>query len=133
MKNEKLQKLLMIALPLAAAVLTALPQYVKMRFAAPAPEPPYITYCSGFSLLPMGYGNWGPILAGIFSCVLVILTVVHCFFSCKKLENWILGLAVAGAGILTATSLLFGSGTVLSWLVVAALAAQALFTYKLKE
>lgn len=133
MKNRKLTNWLMTILPVCAVVLTAMPGFVRMRFAAPAPEPAYIEYCSGFSMLPVGYGNWGPMLAGIFACVLVVLAFIGLFRSSEKLLNWILGLSTAGAGVLAATSLLFGTGTILGWIVVLLLGAEALIVYKMKE
>lgn len=133
MKNRKPANLLLIILSVAEVVLTAVPGFVRMRFAAPDPEPAYIEYCSGFSMLPVGYGNWGPMLAGVFSCITVVLAVIHWFRSTERAENWMLGLSAAGAGILTATSLLFGTGTVFSWIVAALLVIEALIVYQMKE
>lgn len=133
MKNKKMRNLLLVLLPVLAVGLTAQPDSVMMRFAAPEPEPAYIEYCSGFSMLPVGYGNWGPMLAGIISCVLVVLTLIFCFRSCEKLGNWIFGLAAAGAAILAATALLFGTGTASGWIIVAALAWEAVLIYKAKQ
>ena len=132
MKSKKFINVLMIILPVAAVVLTALPNCVMMKFAAPYPEPAYIEYCSGFSVLPVGYGIWGPMLAGVTSCALAIMAVVQLLYGSRKLCGWILGATVFGL-VMSLTPMLFGMMTVIGWCISALLLAQTVFAFILKR
>lgn len=124
MKNRKLMNVLLILLPVAAVVLTALPSCVQMRFAAPDPEPAYIEYCSGFSMLPVGYGNWSHMLAGILSGVLAVLAIIRCFRASEKADGWIRGLSAVAASFPVLASVLYHSMTPVSWVIAALLFAE---------
>lgn len=72
---------------IAAIMLEAQPNSFLMAFAAPPDSDVEAFYanCSYFDLLPVGYGQWGPILTGILSCGAVILLVVLIILRlCKK-------------------------------------------------
>lgn len=60
-------------LPLAVLLLGSLPRAVVMNFASYQGEP-YQVYCSCYSTLPLGYGNWGPVLTMLLSAVLLVLS-----------------------------------------------------------
>lgn len=64
--------LMTLLLPATAVILNALPGSVRMNWMGG-----YTTTCSGFSLLPMGYGNWGPMLSGVGAAVLCILAIIR--------------------------------------------------------
>ncbi len=130
MKNRRLTNALLILLPLSAVVLLALPNCICMRFANP--NGPVYEYVSGFSMLPPGYGNWGPMLAGITALVLVVLAVWNWVKSREKVIGWIFGWSLFGAGALALPTLLFGQGTILSWTAVALLGADAWLSYRIK-
>ena len=81
-------------------------------------------------MIPVGYANWGHMLAGIASCILVLLAAVRFLRSSEKLNNWMFGLSAAAAGILTVCMLFFSSGTVYSWMMLVFLLAEALLIWR---
>lgn len=60
-----------LLLPLAAVILTALPGSFVMRFFAGEGKY-YYESVSGFDLLLIGYGNYGPMLTGVLSALMVL-------------------------------------------------------------
>ena len=97
----KLKKTLFVILPLVALILELLPYGVVLNFANPEGEPWRRTY-SYFSMMPVGYANFGPLITAILTCVLLVLVVIYLFKSRKGLNTAILNVA----GFATATSLL---------------------------
>ena len=67
---------LMIVLHALAAVLTAMPESYCMRFFA-GENGYFYKYVSGFDPILMGYGNIGPMVAGVISIVMVILGIAR--------------------------------------------------------
>lgn len=130
MKKRKILNSLLMILPLIAVLLTNQPNCVMMKFAAPYPEQAHIEYCSGFSMLPVGYGNWGPMLTGIISLVLEILGVLH--YHGNDVRKWMRGISVA-AVLLSLVSLIFGSMTFISWCISAALLINTVLIFVMKE
>ncbi|MBR3974121.1 MAG: hypothetical protein IKJ99_09270 [Oscillospiraceae bacterium] len=126
MKKHKIWNMLLMILPLIAVLLTNQPNCVAMKFAAPHPEQNYIEYCSGFSLLPVGYGNWGPMLTGIVSLALEFLGVLH--YHGSNVRKWMKGISVA-AVLLSLVSLIFGSMTAISWCISAVLLINTVLVY----
>ncbi len=61
-------------LPVAVLALGALPNSVSMRFANYQGEP-YVRFYSFYSLMPLGYGNWGPMLTMALSSVLLAVCI----------------------------------------------------------
>ena len=94
----KMEKILLLFLPLVSLILELLPYGVVLNFANPDGEPWRRTY-SYFSLTPFGYANFGPLITAILTCVLLVLVVVYLFKSHK-------GLNIAIMNFATATSLL---------------------------
>lgn len=121
MKN-KIFHLLLVVLPAAAAVLNGLPKSVRMRFADQ--DGPFYAYESGFSMIPVGYANWGHMLAGIAACVLAVLALAYFFRPQDKLRKVMTGISIAAATVLMLCMLLFGSGTLYSWAVAVLLIAE---------
>lgn len=74
MKKEKICKFLLILLPLAAVILTALPNAVQMRFFA-GPNGYFLREVSGFSRTLVGYGQVFPGLAGTSAIISVIFAL----------------------------------------------------------
>ncbi|MBR3949551.1 MAG: hypothetical protein IKJ84_02640 [Oscillospiraceae bacterium] len=74
MKKQTLCKFLLILLPLAAVILTALPNAVVMRFYA-GPNGYFLREVSGFSRTLVGYGQVFPGLAGICAGITVIFAL----------------------------------------------------------
>ena len=131
MKDKKILKILLIVLPVVAVFLNALPNSVRMRFADQGG--PFYSYESGFSIIPVGYANWGHMLAGIAAVVVTVLAIICMVRKSEKLVRIMFGLALTGSIILVLCMLLFGSGTIYSWLMAAALAAETLLAFKMKE
>lgn len=65
-----------LAAIIGAIIIEVLPFSYVMGFAAPPGEEPYYEYVSYFDLLPMGYGNWFPLLTAISSCISAILVII---------------------------------------------------------
>ena len=68
MKRNKLLSVCTIALPVAAAILSALPNVVKMNWMGGR-----VTYCSAYSMVPVGYAVCGPFLASVAAIVLTVM------------------------------------------------------------
>ncbi len=96
MKATKIARLATLALTL---ILELLPFGVLMRFANPEGEP-HRSLHSYFSLLPYGYGNVGPLITAVLSCLLILLCVI--------------GLWKGGRGLNTAIAVIAALATVLS-------------------
>lgn len=85
MKTRMLQKVGVLILPLTALLLEMLPYGAVLNFAVFGEDGTVHTVrvtCSYFDLLAFGYGNFGPLLTGLLTCVLLFLTVL--FFILKK-------------------------------------------------
>ncbi len=102
-----MKRILLITLSIVALVLELLPFGVVLNFGNPDGEPWRETY-SYFSLTPFGYANFGPLIAAILTCVLIILSIIYLVRPEKGL-----GIAITNvAGFATAASLaplLFGT------------------------
>lgn len=119
---KHIRKLLFVALPVMAAVLNGLPGSVRMRFASP--EGPFYVYESGFSMIPVGYANWGHMLSGIGACTLAVLAIVYSLRPSEKLAKGMRILSIVAAAVGVLCMVMFGSGTLYSWAVAALLAVQ---------
>lgn len=129
MKNL-ISHLLLVVLPAAAAVLNGLPKSVRMRFADQ--DGPFYAYESGFSMIPVGYANWGHMLSGIGACILLVLALVYFFRPQDKLRKVMTGISITATAVLVLCMVLFGSGTLYSWAVAVLLAAEAMLLLKIR-
>ncbi len=86
---KKILQFFLVLLPVVAVVLNALPSAVQMNWMGG-----YTTYCSGFSMLPVGYANWGPMIAGIGAVVLCVLGIICAVTQSKRAARWIRGLSI---------------------------------------
>ena len=123
MKNRKLMNILSVIVPMAAAVLNAMPNAVKMNWFGG-----YTTFCSGFSMIPVGYAIWGPMLAGLSAIGVCVLAVFCVFRESAPRKKWMLGLSVFAA-VMSVTPLLFGSLTLTGGAVAALMAAEGALVY----
>ena len=130
MNDKKLMNRLLWLLPLAAAVLTALPWCAKLRFMAE--DTYFFEYFSGFSLVPVGYGMWSPMMAGIGSIVLAVLGFVHERNEQPRLLRWMMSINIV-AVLMSITPLAFASMTIVGSLVALCLGAEAVIVYRLRE
>lgn len=84
---------------LATIALEILPYGAVLNFANPEGEPWRHTY-SYFDLTPFGYANFGPFVAAILTCALLVLVVIGFFKYSKGLNTAIMnvsGFATAAA------------------------------------
>lgn len=105
MKTRLLQKVGTLILPLTALLLEMLPYGAVLNFADLGEDGTVHTVrvtCSYFDLLAFGYGNVGPLLTALSTCVLLLLTVL--FFVLKKRP--LLKAAVAASTVSIVTSLM---------------------------
>lgn len=128
--KKKVSHLLLVVLPAAAAVLNGLPKSVRMRFADQ--DGPFYAYESGFSMIPVGYANWGHMLSGIGACILLVLALVYFFRPQDKLRKVMTGISITATAVLVRCMVLFGSGTLYSWAVAILLAAEAMLLLKIR-
>ena len=73
MKMKK--KMITLALLLSALVLEILPYGAVCNFANPEGPPHRVTY-SYFSMIPYGYGDFGPLITAILTCIMLIIIVI---------------------------------------------------------
>ena len=123
----KLKRLLLSGLPLAALILELLPSGVVLRFANPEGEPWVRTYCH-FDLTPFGYANFGPLIAAVLTCMLLLLVVIYLIKPRKGLNTAIMNVsgfaAVAAFGpLMFGTEYLTVIGIVVGLLLVATFGA----------
>ena len=88
----KLKRLLLSVLPLAALILELLPSGVVLRFANPEGEPWVNTY-SHFDMTPFGYTNFGPLIAAVLTCMLLLLVVIYLIKPRKGLNTAIMNVS----------------------------------------
>ena len=118
----KIKRLLLSVLTLAALILELLPNGVVLRFANPEGDPWVRTY-SHFDLTPFGFANFGPLIAAVLTCILLLLVVIYLFKPRKGLNTAIINVA----GFATAASLMplmfgFDNITVIGVIITALLA-----------
>lgn len=130
MKKRKFWSILLILLPLIAAVLNALPNAVKLNFATPERTLP--TYFSGYSMVPVGYACWGAMIAGVGGIVLTVMGIIAAVTNNGKLRGRMQGIAMAAA-LMGLTMLPMGNMTLVGAIVTALLAAEALLISYLKN
>ena len=107
MAKLNIKKFLLIMMPIAALILELLPNGVVLRFANPEGEPWVNTY-SHFDMTPFGYANFGPLIAAVLTCVLLLLSVIYFFKPRKGLNTAIMN--VSGfASVAAFVPLMFGT------------------------
>ena len=93
------KKLITLALLLSALILEILPYGAVCNFANPDGEPWRKTY-SYFSMIPYGYGDFGPLITAILTCVLLVIIVLSILLK----KDWSKSISIISA-IATLTSL----------------------------
>lgn len=71
----KIKKCISISSGLVAIILMLTPYGVAMKFAPSATER-ITNYFSYFSLVPIGYGNWFPMITGVLSIIIFALLLI---------------------------------------------------------
>ena len=103
MKMKK--KMITLALLLSALVLEILPYGAVCNFANPEGPPHRVTY-SYFSMIPYGYGDFGPLITAILTCVLLVILVLSLLL--KKDWNKPITIISAIATLTSLAPLMFG-------------------------
>ena len=131
MKKCNLTSFLLVFLSAVAATLNALPNAVKLNFAA-SPEEIITSYFSGYSLVPVGYAVWGAMAAGIGAIALTLLGIAGAVKWNAELRKWMLWIAVVSV-VMSMTTLLFGAMTAIGGVITVLLAVEAVLLYFRKE
>ena len=93
------KKIITLALLLSALVFEILPYGAVCNFANPEGEPFRKTY-SYFSMIPYGYGDFGPLITAILTCILLVIIVLSILLK----KDWSKSISIISA-IATLTSL----------------------------
>ena len=81
-----LKRWLVLLAPITALIFELLPYGVKLVF-SDGPENNFRKYVSTYSyfhIMPLAYGNWGPMITGVLTGIIIILAIVWLF---RKKEN----------------------------------------------
>ena len=105
MKMKMKKKMITLALLLSALVLEILPYGAVCNFANPEGPPHRVTY-SYFSMIPYGYGDFGPLITAILTCVLLVILVLSLLL--KKDWNKPITIISAIATLTSLAPLMFG-------------------------
>ena len=103
MKMKK--KMTTLALLLSALVLEILPYGAVCNFGNPEGEPWRVTY-SYFSMIPYGYGDFGPLITAILTCIMLIIIVISILI--KKDWNKSISIISVIATLTSLAPLMFG-------------------------
>ena len=93
------KKIITLALLLSALILEILPYGAVCNFANPEGEPWRKTY-SYFSMIPYGYGDFGPLITAILTCILLVIIILSILLK----KDWSRSISIISA-IATLTSL----------------------------
>lgn len=93
------KKIITLALLLSALVLEILPYGAVLNFANPEGESWRKTY-SYFSMIPYGYGDFGPFITALLTCVLLVIIILSILLK----KDWSKSISIISA-IATLTSL----------------------------
>ena len=93
------KKITTLALLLSALILEILPYGAVCNFANPEGEPWRKTY-SYFSMIPYGYGDFGPLITAILTCILLVIIILSILLK----KDWSKSISIISA-IATLTSL----------------------------
>ena len=99
------KKMITLALLLSALVLEILPYGAVCNFGNPEGEPWRVTY-SYFSMIPYGYGDFGPLITAILSCVMLVILALSLLL--KKDWNKPITIISAIATLTSLAPLMFG-------------------------
>lgn len=96
---KKKKKMITLALLLSALILEILPYGAVLNFANPEGESWRKTY-SYFSMIPYGYGDFGPLITAILTCILLVIIILSILLK----KDWSRSISIISA-IATLTSL----------------------------
>lgn len=93
------KKIIVLCILLCTLVLEILPYGAVCNFANPEGPPHRVTY-SYFSMIPYGYGDFGPLITAILTCIMLVILVLSLLLK----KNWSKSISIISA-IATLTSL----------------------------
>lgn len=125
--KKKLLRGCRILLPVAAALLSAMPNVVKMNWMGGT-----ASYESAFSMIPVGYAVWGPFLAAMGAVVLTVLSVVTAIRKNRGLENAMFVISILGA-LCGLSAAIFGNLTALGALISLLLALEGVVVRRMRK
>jgi Na+/melibiose symporter-like transporter len=111
-----------LSLLLASIALMALPEGIAMTF-APAPNERLTRYYSYFSMMPLGYGDWLPLINAVLTIIIIILLiikfkkpkckeVIYCLLACliASILSWLVfsSFTFIGLGVFVLQLAVFG-------------------------
>lgn len=128
MKVWKKLPVLPFVLSAAAFLLTLHPRGVAMRFAGGPDETFYDWFCY-WSLIPMGYGNWGPIITAVCTALSTVLAAVQRITGKLKLYRWLRNCGIVAVIGNTLSLMLFGTMTVFGIVILILMAAVTAFAH----
>ena len=99
------KKITVLCLLLCTLVLEILPWGAVCNFGNPEGEPWRVTY-SYFSMIPYGYGDFGPLITAILTCIMLIIIVISILI--KKDWNKSISIISAIATLTSLAPLMFG-------------------------
>ena len=99
------KKMITLAILLSALVLEILPYGAVCNFANPDGESWRKTY-SYFSMIPYGYGDFGPLITAILTCVLLVIIILSILL--KKDWSRSISIISAIATLISLAPLMFG-------------------------
>lgn len=118
------KRLVSVLLPFFAILLELLPYGAVLVF-APSPSERIRETVSYFSLTSLGYGNFGPLITAILSCLILAVAICNMIKQSKRTSNVLFVLSIL-ALITSLLPLLFGFGfySITGALISAALALE---------
>ena len=102
------KRLLLLIAPVIALILECLPYGVILYFATNDGRDRKAEAYSYFSLLPFGYGSFGPLPAAVLTCVLLLLTVIYVFAAKRGLQTAAAAISIIAGLLSVLSAIMFG-------------------------
>lgn len=130
---NKMKKIIAWILSVAVIVLEALPFGVTMRFASPNPNEVLVSTHSYFSLLPYGYGDFGPLLTAVLSVALLVALSVYCYKNKGIIAIRIFAVLAVFTSVLPVIMLGFSQVNPVSACITGLLIAECVLFFKMED
>lgn len=130
------KRLLLLIAPIIALILECLPYGVIMYYAInDGRDRAAFTFSYFDPVVPFGGANFGAPLIGIFTGVILILSLIYVFMAKQGLKTAVMVLAALGIMLALLSPLVFGFDTVsvINVIVAVCLLAEAILTLPLKK
>lgn len=128
------KRLLLLIAPIIALILECLPYGVVMYYMIPEGKAPF-TFSYFDPVVPFGGANFCAPLVGIFTGVIIILSLIYVFIAKQGLKTAVMVLAALGVSLSVLAPLVFGLDTVsvINVVVAVCLLAEAILVLPLKK